>query len=229
MVLSSKCHLRGMSPDELVKHHEDHFEIGGYFIAGGNEKVIRLLNMNRRNYPIALRRSGWTKRRKGYSDAGIMIRCIDNFERTSNVNLHINKFDEMELVFYVRKQMFHVPLMTVIRALCPWTDYEIYREFVQTMDDEPNYEAAVKRMLNEATNQFHFHTQQNALEYLGTNFRILNLTAPWKSDLVIGQTFLEKFCLINLTDNLDKVRSVRKLIILALKIYLGPDACGNGA
>ena len=47
MVMSSKCHLRGLSPKELVERKEDHFEIGGYFIASGNEKVIRLLNMNR--------------------------------------------------------------------------------------------------------------------------------------------------------------------------------------
>lgn len=41
MVLSSKCHLRGLTPRELVKKKEDHFEIGGYFICGGNEKVLR--------------------------------------------------------------------------------------------------------------------------------------------------------------------------------------------
>ena len=41
MVLSSKCHLRGLSPRQLVQRKEDHFEIGGYFIASGNEKVMR--------------------------------------------------------------------------------------------------------------------------------------------------------------------------------------------
>ena len=208
MVLSSKCHLRDLSPAELVSRHEDHFEIGGYFIAGGNEKVIRLLNMNRRNYPIALRRSGWTKRRKGYSDAGILIRCIDKYERTSNLNLHINKFDELELVFYIRKQMFHLPLMTIVRALCSWSDLEIFREFAQTMDDEPNYEAAVKRMLNETTNTFKQQSQQDALAYLGAHFRLLHLTAAWKSDISTAAVFLKKFCLIHLDDDLDKVSSL---------------------
>jgi DNA-directed RNA polymerase I subunit RPA2 len=54
MVMSSKCHLRGLSPKELVARKEDHFEIGGYFIASGNEKVIRLLNMNRNRFAILL-------------------------------------------------------------------------------------------------------------------------------------------------------------------------------
>ena len=47
-----------------------------------------------------------------------MVRSIDKYERTSNINLHIDRFDEQEIVFYVRKQMFHVPLMTVVRAIC---------------------------------------------------------------------------------------------------------------
>ena len=72
--------------------------------------------MNRRNYPIGLRRGGWTKRRKGYTDVGLQLRSIDKWERTFNINLHITKFNEMEIVLYVKKQMFHIPLMTVIRG-----------------------------------------------------------------------------------------------------------------
>ena len=45
---------------------EDHYELGGYFICGGNEKVIRLLNMNKRNHPMGLFRGGFAKRRAGY-------------------------------------------------------------------------------------------------------------------------------------------------------------------
>ena len=205
MVLSSKCHLRGLSPDQLVSAHEDHFEIGGYFITGGNEKVIRLLNMNRRNFPIGLHRKGWTKRRTGYCDSGIMLRCIDRFERTSNVNLHINKFDEMEVVFYVRKQMFHLPLMTIVRAMCTWTDFEIYREFAQTMDEEPNYCSAIKRMLNEETNAFKHTSQKEALQFIGSRFRVLNLTPEWKSHVTVAKVFLKKYCMIHLDDDIDKV------------------------
>ena len=66
MVGSSKCNLRGLSPKKLVKVKEDHYELGGYFICGGNEKVIRLLNMNKRNHPMGLFRGGFAKRRAGY-------------------------------------------------------------------------------------------------------------------------------------------------------------------
>lgn len=107
---------------------------------------------NRRNFPLGLRRNGWKRRREGYTDAGLMIRCMDNWERTSNMNVHVTKTNEMEVVFYIQKQLFHVPMMTVVRALTSWTDLEIYREFMQTMSDEPNYDSAVKRMLKKLVN-----------------------------------------------------------------------------
>ena len=74
LVGSSKCNISKLSPSELVKVKEDHFELGGYFICGGNEKVIRLLNMNKRNHPMAVNRGGWAKRRPGYRESGVMIR-----------------------------------------------------------------------------------------------------------------------------------------------------------
>lgn len=50
MVMSSLCHLRHMTKEQLAKHGEELFEAGGYFITGGSEKVVRLLNAPKRNY-----------------------------------------------------------------------------------------------------------------------------------------------------------------------------------
>ena len=49
-IQSKNCRLYGLSPKELVKHHEEVQEWGGYFIVNGNEKIIRMLIMPRRNY-----------------------------------------------------------------------------------------------------------------------------------------------------------------------------------
>ena len=35
-------HLRDKSPKQLVKLNEDHFEHGGDFICGGNEKMAEI-------------------------------------------------------------------------------------------------------------------------------------------------------------------------------------------
>ncbi len=52
-----RCNLRGLSPVQLVSRHEERTEIGGYFIANGNERAIRLLIAPRRNTPLGLVRS----------------------------------------------------------------------------------------------------------------------------------------------------------------------------
>ena len=53
MVRSKYCNLYNLSEEELTKRKEDGYEFGGYFIINGNERIIRMLIMNKRNYPIA--------------------------------------------------------------------------------------------------------------------------------------------------------------------------------
>lgn len=49
--------------------------MGGYFIVNGNEKVIRMLIMPRRNYPIAMSRPKWKTRGQGYTQYGKYNLC----------------------------------------------------------------------------------------------------------------------------------------------------------
>lgn len=49
MVRSRHCHLYNMTPAQLVQHHEEQNEAGGFFIVNGNEKVVRMLTVARRN------------------------------------------------------------------------------------------------------------------------------------------------------------------------------------
>lgn len=53
MVNSKFCNLAGLTEEELTLKKEDCFEFGGYFIINGNERIVRMLIMNKRNYPIA--------------------------------------------------------------------------------------------------------------------------------------------------------------------------------
>ncbi|KRZ09516.1 DNA-directed RNA polymerase I subunit RPA2 [Trichinella pseudospiralis] len=50
MVMSNRCHLTNLSPNQLAKEKEEMNEMGGYFIVNGQEKVVRMLIAQRRNY-----------------------------------------------------------------------------------------------------------------------------------------------------------------------------------
>jgi DNA-directed RNA polymerase I subunit RPA2 len=54
MVKSKFCNLSQMNINELVEKKEDVGDFGGYFIVNGLEKLIRMLAIPRRNYPIGL-------------------------------------------------------------------------------------------------------------------------------------------------------------------------------
>lgn len=62
MVRSAVCHLAGMTEKQMIALGEEPYDFGGYFITNGNEKAVRLLALNRRNYIIGLLRPSFTKR-----------------------------------------------------------------------------------------------------------------------------------------------------------------------
>ena len=68
--------MQNLSPEQLVKLKEHEQEWGGYFIIKGHERLIRMLLLTRRNYPIAIKRSTWKQRGSQYSDLGILLRSV---------------------------------------------------------------------------------------------------------------------------------------------------------
>ena len=50
LLQSKNCRLANLPPKALVRHQEEAQEFGGYFIVNGNEKLVRMLIMPRRNY-----------------------------------------------------------------------------------------------------------------------------------------------------------------------------------
>ena len=67
MVKSSHCHIANMTKKELVDNHEDCNEFGGYFILNGLEKIIRMLIITKRNYPIAFNRPSYINRAPNFT------------------------------------------------------------------------------------------------------------------------------------------------------------------
>lgn len=56
----------------MINDHFLHFwqEMGGYFIINGIEKVIRMMIMPRRNFPLAMIKPKWKSKGPGYTQYG---------------------------------------------------------------------------------------------------------------------------------------------------------------
>jgi DNA-directed RNA polymerase beta subunit len=178
MVLSKGCHLRSLTPEQLVRRKEEvrnpreppfsgcssttaalssvarflaslslslslslpsiisltilsvfsvgfppkQTEMGGYFIVGGIERCIRLLQVPRRNYPCAIARGSFKNRGPSYTDLGVSIRCARSCgDHTTVTNtLHYLTTGSATLRFVARKQEFLLPVALVLRALSSW-------------------------------------------------------------------------------------------------------------
>ena len=119
MVMSKACHLHGKSPWELVRLREEQTEFGGYFIVGGIERCIRLLQVPRANHPTAIRRSNYKNRGRLYTDLGVAVRCQRHNGDMSTITntLHYLTTGGATLKFVARKQEFLLPVVLVLRAL----------------------------------------------------------------------------------------------------------------
>lgn len=60
----------------MVERGEHENEWGGYFVMKGHEKLIRMLLMTRKNFPIAVQRNTWRDRGQHFGDTGIMVRSV---------------------------------------------------------------------------------------------------------------------------------------------------------
>jgi len=88
MVRSKFCHLDGLSEEEMIKRKEDMAELGGYFVVNGNEKIVRMLIMTKRNYPVAFVRPIFVNRGKLFTPYAVQMRCVREDMFSQTLTLH---------------------------------------------------------------------------------------------------------------------------------------------
>ncbi|KAF2797719.1 beta and beta-prime subunits of DNA dependent RNA-polymerase [Melanomma pulvis-pyrius CBS 109.77] len=227
MLRSNRCHLENMSPDQLVKAKEESEELGGYFIVNGIEKIIRMLLVNRRNYPMAIKRGAFMKRGQGYTDFGIVIRCVRP-DQTSQTNaLHYLSDGNVNLRFSWRKAEYLVPAMMVLKALVETNDREIYEGVVgaagsEGLEDKQFVTDRVELLLR-TYKVYGLHSQAKTRAYLGQKFKVVLQIPDDISDVDAGTEFLRKIVLPHLGAN-DVTESqdadkFRMLLFMIRKLY----------
>uniref|UniRef100_A0A8D1P1J3 DNA-directed RNA polymerase subunit beta n=1 Tax=Sus scrofa TaxID=9823 RepID=A0A8D1P1J3_PIG len=218
MVKSKLCNLYSLSPRALIEHHEEAEEMGGYFIINGIEKVIRMLIMPRRNFPIAMVRPKWKSRGPGYTQYGVSMHCVREEHSAVNMNLHYLENGTVMLNFIYRKELFFLPLGFALKALVSFSDYQIFQELVKGKEDDSFLRNSVSQMLRIVMEEG-CATQKQVLNYLGERFRVkVNLPDWYPNEQAAEFLFNECIC-IHLKSNTEKFYMLclmtRKLFALA--------------
>ena len=152
MVGSNRCHLSRMSPEELVRNGEEVYELGGYFICHGLERLIRLLQVPRRHVIMAIDRSSFTKRGPQYTTLGCQIKCVREDMSSVTLTLHYLRDGRCNLRWSIKKQEFLVPVVLILKALKETSDREIYEQLIRGDHNNTFLSDRLELLLRESKN-----------------------------------------------------------------------------
>ncbi|KAJ9565718.1 hypothetical protein OSB04_001684 [Centaurea solstitialis] len=225
MLKSKLCHLRGADHHKLVACKEEPSEMGGYFILNGLERVVRLLNVPKRNYPTSMVRSAFKNRREGFTDKAVMIRCVREDQSAVTVNLYYLNNGSARVGFRIRGRENLLPIGLVLKALIDTTDHEIFMSLTSVYNDK--YEKAkgcvgtqilnerAKIILNEVRDLSLF-TRIQCLRYIGEYFKPFMDGMENESHSAVADAVLREFVLVHLDNNHDKFNL---LIFMVQKLF----------
>jgi len=215
----------------LVQRKEEAEELGGYFIVNGIEKIIRLLLLNRRNFPMAIKRPTFAKRGTGYTAYAVSLRSVRPDETSQTNVLHYLKDGNVTFRFSWRKNEYLVPVAMILRALIDTNDAEIYEALVGDSAETDSFVTDRVEALQRGYHQYKLYTMSETRAYLGQKFRPVLGVPETMSDYDVGTELLRKIVLVHLgnvdvTDqqNQDKFRM---LVFMIRKLY--DFAAGNCA
>ncbi|KAJ8602768.1 hypothetical protein MRB53_042354 [Persea americana] len=245
MLRSSRCHLQQASPAQLVSHKEESEEFGGYFIVNGNEKIVRLLIVPKRNYPMALIRPTFGNRGPTYTKYAIQLRSVRADQSSITNTLHYLDDGNVMFRFSWRKNEYVIPVMMILTALVSTTDREIAEGLLGTGPAEVLAERQftidrVELLLRTYKSYALDNDQSKTRAYLGARFKERFALTPDTSDEEAGAELLRKVVLphlgaYNVTQGQDKDK-FNQLLFMTKKLYAlvegqcsadNPDAASN--
>lgn len=130
MVKSSFCNLYGKKEEECIKLKEDINDQGGYFIVNGNEKLLRMISINRRNYPIGFVRPSYTKKTKNCSEYAVQIKCVREDLTSQTITFHYLNDGNCLARLLLKKQEYLIPVGLILKSLLDVNDMFIYSKLL---------------------------------------------------------------------------------------------------
>ena len=215
MVMSGKCRLLGKAPEELVDLKEEANEMGGYFIMNGLERVIRLLQVPRRNFAAAIERTSYKNRGKLYTKYGVAMRCVRPDQSSVTVTMHYLSSGACTLRFVLRKQELMLPVAIVAKALAAISDKDLYDRLVQGDHNNTFLTSRVELLLQE-TKKYKVYSQKDSQIFLGSLFRGMLPIADRTTDEEAGKMLLQRYILVH-TDSMGE--KLECLLHMTRKLY----------
>ncbi|WKA01964.1 hypothetical protein VitviT2T_020207 [Vitis vinifera] len=225
MLKSKLCHLRGADPQKLVSCKEESSEMGGYFILNGLERVVRLLILPKRNYPMSMVRNSFRDRREGYTDKAVVIRCVREDQSAVTVKLYYLRNGSARLGFWIQGREYLLPVGVVLKALIDTTDHEIYESLTCCYSEK--YEGGkgavgtqlvgerVKIILDEVRDLSLF-TRHQCLQHIGEHFQLVMDGLENESYSIVADAVLREYIFVHLDNNYDKFNL---LIFMVQKLF----------
>ena len=226
MLKSNRCHLEKCTPAQLVQHKEESEEFGGYFVVNGIEKLIRMLIVNRRNYPMAIIRASFVNRGSTYTKFGIQIRSVRP-DQTSQTNvLHYLSDGNITFRFSWRKKEYLVPVVMILKALTETNDREIYEGLIgldKSKKSKNTFMIEQVELLLRTYKAYQLNGKAKTRAYLGEKFKPVLDVPDDMPDEIAGSEFLRKVVLVHL-GNVDVTESqnndkFKMLLFMIRKLY----------
>lgn len=226
MLKSNRCHLENNTPAQLVQHKEESEELGGYFIVNGIEKLIRLLIVSKRNYPMAIIRGSFVNRGSAYTKFGMQIRSVRP-DQTSQTNiLHYLNDGNVTFRFSWRKNEYLVPVIMILKALVETNDREIFEGLVGVKGSkgaDNTFMTERVELLLRTYKAYNLNGKAKTRAYLGEKFKPVLGVPDDISDKDAGAEFLRRVVLVHLgnvdvteSQNIDKFKM---LLFMIRKLY----------
>lgn len=203
----------------LTSNGEEETEQGGFFIINGNEKVVRMLAVQRRNYPLAQTRSHYSQSGPNFSTHLVHIRCVRDDESSHSNALHFLHTGDCTIRFLWRRQNYFLPAVLLLRAWRNTTDREIYQLIVQGDNDNTFVTDRVEGMLRAWRNSemgSMANTREECTAHIGALFRTSVDLPQSATDAEVGAHILRKVMFIHLDSDEAKFNL---LIYMIRKVY----------
>lgn len=227
----------------LVQRKEESEELGGYFIVNGLEKIIRMLQVNKRNFPMAIYRPSFQNRGPGYTPHGIILRSVRPDETSQTNVLHSLNDGNITFRFSWRKNEYLVPVVMILKALIETNDRAIFEGLIGPMGSKATENTFLTNrveLLLRTYKSYGLYSRQDTRAYLGSKFRVVLGVPETMSDADVGTEFLRKIVLVHLgnadvTEQQDGDK-FRMLLFMIRKLYAlvsgdcavdNPDALQN--